>query len=146
MTSTHTTTQTPQPRLTLAAPPTAAVGLALALVIIFASNYHVGKDESGGTGPALVTAIGCLVLTAVLFGVVLPRTRRGTKTAMILGAVAIATIAIFWSGATPVLAAASFAATAGASSTRRGTRTVQVLAGVVTAAAVAITLAQSHLF
>ena len=141
-----TTVQNREQRFALAAPPAAAVGLALAFVIIFAANYDVGKDESGGTGQALVTAIGCLILTGVLFGVVLPRTRRGARTAVILGAIAVVTVVIFWSGATPVLAAASFAATAGASSTGRGTQIVQALAGLATVAAVAVTLAQSHLF
>ena len=140
------TMDTDRRRFALTSPPMAAVGLALALVIIFAANVNVGKDDSGGTGPALVTAIGCLVLTGVLFGIVLPRSRRSTLTAVILGAISIVTIAIFWSGATPVLAAASIAATMGTSETGRGTRAVQLPAAIATVAAVTITLAQSRLF
>lgn len=118
-------------------------GLAVALMIIFAGNYHISQGEHGGTGPALITAIGCLILSGILFGIVLPRFATPT-TATILGVIAAMSLAAFWSGATPVLAAASLAATSGRNRTRLA-GTAQALAGIATAAAVVITVATSHL-
>ncbi|MDX6216559.1 MAG: hypothetical protein QOG99_2143 [Frankiales bacterium] len=132
--------------LQITAPVAAGIGLALALAIIFAGNYHVSTGENGGIGPALITAIGCLILSGILFGVVLPSSASSSPTtATTLGIVAALSIIAFWSGATPVLAAASLAATSGRTRTRAA-GTAQALAVIAAAAAVIITLATSHLF
>ena len=132
-------------RRTAVQPPLlAGVGIALALVIVFAGNYHVGNGENGGMGPALITGIGCLVLTGILFALILPR-HITPRTAVIVGVLAILSIAAFWSGATPVLAAACLAATAN-QTPGRGVRVVQGLAVLAAAIALIVTLAQSHLF
>lgn len=123
----------------------AATGLALALLIIVAGNYHLTKGEHGGTGPALVTLIGCTILTAALFGFVLPRVNQPSRAALVLGILAVLSLAAFWSGATPVLAAASLAATTGAPATSGTARAAQVVGALAAAVAVAVTLAGSHL-
>lgn len=50
------------------------LALALALLIVFAGSYHIGKGENGGTGPALITGIGCLAITGILFAWIRPGT------------------------------------------------------------------------
>jgi hypothetical protein len=125
---------------------TAAVtGIAIAGLIIFAGNYNLEKGDNGGLGPAIITAAGCLIVTALLYGLVLPRTRASNRTAVILGILAVLSLALFWAGVTPVLAAAALAATARAPAATRGARIAQGAGGVATAIALAVTLAQSHL-
>ena len=121
-------------------------GFALGILIVVAANYHVQKGENGGTGPALTTAIICLVLAVALFGYVVPRAKNVERTTLILGVVAFVSLAAFWSGVTPVLAAATIAAAARLSAPTRKATVGQALAVVATVAALAITLAQSHLF
>jgi len=146
MTTTSSTLNLARPR----AQTTAVTGLGVAGLIIFAGNYNVVKGENGGVGPAIITAVGCLLVTAVLYGAVLPRTRRSNRTAVILGILAVLSLAAFWSGVTPVIAGAALAttatapATAGASS--RGTRLAQAAGGVAALIALVVTLASSHLF
>jgi hypothetical protein len=139
-----TTTSTPSPARPLAQ--TAAVtGIAIAGLIIFAGNYHVAKGENGGLGPAIITAVGCLLVTAVLYGAVLPRTRRSNRNAIILGILAVLSLAAFWSGVTPVLAGAALATSETTPATSRGARIAQAAGGVATIIALAVTLASSHL-
>lgn len=125
---------------------TAVAGLAIAAVIIFAGNYHVAKGENGGLGPAIITAVGCLLLSGVLYGAVLPRTRGSNRAAIVLGILAVLSLAAFWSGITPVLAGAAIATTSGAANASRGARLAQAAGVAVTIAALAVTLATSHLF
>ena len=139
-----TTTSTLNPTRTVAQT-TAVTGLAIAGLIIFAGNYNVGKGENGGVGPAVITAVGCLLVTALLYGAVLPRTRRSNRTAAILGILAVVSLATFWSGVTPVFAGAALATTASASVISRGARIAQAAGGVATVIALAVTLASSHL-
>src|SRR5690348_18237624 len=103
-----TTTAAPTtPRLK----PTAVgtTGFVLAMVIIVAGNYNVPKGENGGTGPAISTAVLSALLAAALFGWVIPRIRRPERATLILGIVCVLSLAAFWSGITPVLAAATVA-------------------------------------
>jgi uncharacterized membrane protein len=126
---------------------TAAVGgLALAGLIIYAGNYHVAAGENGGLGPAIITAVGCLLVSALVHGLVLPRRQASNRAAIILGTLAALSLVVFWSGLTPVLAGAAVAATSDAGGTSRGARVAQVAGGIATAAALAATLATSHLF
>lgn len=137
------------PRTFAPTPPltqTAAVsGIAIAGLIIFAGNYNVGRGENGGLGPAIITAVGCLLVTAVLYGAVLPRTRRSNPSAVILGILAVLSLAAFWSGVTPVLAGAALATSASAPVTSRAARIAQAAGGVATIIALAVTLASSHI-
>lgn len=124
----------------------APIGLVVAGLIIFAGNYDVRKNENGGTGPAIVTAVICVVLAAVLFGYVVPRVRNANRTALILAAIGVVSIVAFWSGIPPVLTAASLAVAPPSAASPRSTKIVQALAAVVSAVALVGTLAQSHLF
>lgn len=123
----------------------AVAGIAVAGLIVFAGNYNIGKGENGGLGPAIITAAGCLLVTAVLYGAVLPRIRRSNRTAIILGILAVLSLAAFWSGVTPVLAGAALAANAGKADSSRGARIAQAAGGVATLIAFAGALASSHL-
>lgn len=124
----------------------AAVGMALAVVIIVFANADVPKGENGGTGPAVFTAVLCVVLTAALFGYVLPRARDAQRTALVLAVVAVVSVVAFWSGVTPVLAAAAVSAAGrGAGSSDRKTSVLLGLAALASALAVVVTLAQSSL-
>lgn len=134
------------PRPLSATAPLAATGLALAGLVIFAGNYDVQPGENGGTGPAIVTAVICVVLAAVLFGYVVPRARNHDRIAFVLGLVGFVSLAAFWSGVTPVLAAAALAVAPRSASPDRKASVGQALAGFATVAAVVVTLAQSHLF
>jgi len=141
------TTTTPDRRTTRLPSQTVAVGgLALAGLIIYAGNYHVATGENGGLGPAIITAVGCLLLSALLHGLVLPRRQGSNRAAIILGTLAALSLVVFWSGLTPVLAGAAVAATSDTGGTSRCARVAQVAGGLATAAALAVTLATSHLF
>lgn len=124
-------------------PTTAApVGLTAALLIVFVANYHVPKGENGGLWPAVVTGVGCLVVAAIVFGVVLPRHPNTERTALVFGILAILSIVVFWSGITPVLAAASAAS---GETTSVVTRVIRVLAGIATMVVIVAVVAGSHL-
>jgi len=124
----------------------APIALVVAGIIIFAGNYDVRKGENGGTGAAIGTAIICVVLAAVLFGFVVPRARNLNRTALILGIVGFVSLVAFWSGVTPVLAAAAVAVAPPATAPGRAAKVGQGLAIAASLAALVVTLAQSHLF
>ncbi|HET6909754.1 MAG TPA: hypothetical protein VFH54_10485 [Mycobacteriales bacterium] len=123
----------------------AALGVAVGGVIILFGNADVKKGDNGGLGPAIGTAAIVVVLAAVLFAVVLPRVQNARRTAMIIGIVGVVSIVAFWSGVTPVLAAAAIAAVPPGEPRDRGVAIVQVLALVATALALIVTIAQSSL-
>lgn len=124
----------------------AAIGLTLAAVVIVAGNYHVAPGENGGTGPAIFTAILCVLLTAAVFGVVVPRVRRLERSTLVLGILAVVSLAAFWSGITPVLATSAFAVAARGSDLDRKAAIGQAMAAGAALLAVGWTLANSHLF
>jgi len=124
----------------------APIGLVVAGLIIFAGNYDVRKGENGGTGPAIGTAIICVVLTAVLFAVVVPRARNANRAALVLGVLAFVSLAAFWSGVTPVFAAAAIAVAPPAPGTPQSTKVAQGVAVAASVLALVVTLAQSRLF
>lgn len=124
----------------------APVGLVVAGLIVFAGNYDVRKGDNGGTGPGIVTAIICIVLAAALFGHVVPRARNRNRTAIILGAIGFVSIVAFWSGVTPVLAAAALAVAPPSAEMPVWTKVAQGAAVVASLFALVVTLAQSRLF
>lgn len=140
-----TTTTSDRRAVRLTSQTAAVSGLALAGIIIFAGNYHVARGENGGLGPAVITAVGCLLLSAILHGLVLTRTRSSNRVGTILGMVAVLSLVVFWSGATPVLAGAALAATSDAGRTSRIARIAQVCGALATTVALAVTLTSSHL-
>lgn len=86
------------------------------------------------------------MLAAALFGFVVPKARNVDRTALILGIVGFVSLVAFWSGVTPVLAAAAVAVAPPATSPSRAANAGQGLAIAASIAALAVTLAQSHLF
>lgn len=122
------------------------IGIVLGAVVIFAGNYNVKKGDNGGLGPAVVTAVILVALAALLWFVVRPRVQNANRTVIILSVIAIVTIIAFWAGVTPLLAAAALAAGAGATQLGKAARVLQVIAVVVAAVTVVVTLAESNLF
>jgi drug/metabolite transporter (DMT)-like permease len=108
----------------------AIAGLVGAAIIIVFGNTNVdhAAGENGGLGPALVTGALCLVLAAVLFAWVLPR-YNGRRTQVVLAVLTVLSLAVFWSGATAVLGAATAAVT------RRSSGSFSVAGWVAIAAA-----------
>jgi hypothetical protein len=112
--------------------PVAIGGLVLAAIIILVGNTNLDPGENGGTGPAIITAVICLVLAAALFLFVVPRARNTDRTALILGVAAVLSIAVFWSGVTPVLAAAAVAVARRAPAPGRAALAGQILGVLAT--------------
>lgn len=139
-------TTTSQVRSSSPAGVLAGIGLVVAGVIIFAGNYDVKKGDNGGTGPAIVTAIICVVLAAALFGYVVLRARNVTRTALILGIVGFVSLIVFWSGVTPLLAAAAVAVAPPSSRPETPAKVAQGLAVAASLVALVGTLVQSSLF
>ena len=128
------------------APTFAMVGFLLALIVIVAGNYHVAKGEKGGTGPAIFTTVLCLVVTAAMFGLLVPRARHIERTTLILGILTVISLMAFWSGITPVLAATTLAVAARGTALGKKAATGQALAVAAALLTVGWTLATSHLF
>ena len=124
----------------------AVVSLVLAAVIIFLGNYDLQPGDNGGLGPAIVTAVGCLVVAAIIYAVVLPRTRRPDRTALILGILAVLSIVVFWSGVTPVLAGGALAVTGGRGEVSRTGRVAQIAAVVATVLVLVVSFTQTRVF
>ncbi len=142
MTATTTTPKRPTPK----APTLAGAGLALAVIVVVAGNYQVAKGEHGGTGPAVSTAVLCTVVTAAMFGLLVPRVRRVERATLILGILTVISLVVFWSGVTPVLAATTLAVAARGTALGKKAATAQTLAVAAALIAVGWTLATSHLF
>jgi len=116
--------------------PYAVAGLLGAAVVIVLGNTNVDAGEDGGLGPALITGVGCVVLAALLFAVVLRRF-SGTRTQVVLAVLTVLSLIVFWSGATPVLGAATAAAgrrTTAAGRRPSGSFTVAGWVGIAAAA------------
>jgi hypothetical protein len=123
----------------------ATAGIALAALIVFAGNYNVPSDENGGTSEGIATGILCLAVAALLFGLVVPRTRNGERTVLILAILTLLSLVVFWAGLTPILAAGTLAV---ANRTHASTRRTAILGTLAIAAAVLTvvwTLLNSHL-
>jgi hypothetical protein len=140
MTTTTATSRTPKPAVL------AAIGAVLAAIVIFAGNYNVQPGENGGVGPAIVTAVICVVVAALLFGLVVPRFEGSERTVIVLGVLTVLSMAAFWSGVTPLLAAATLAVAAPITGRRWPVGVTRVVVVVATVLVVAWTLATSHVF
>ena len=123
----------------------ASVGIGLAGVVILVGNWHVPAGQHGGAVPALVSAVLCAAVAGVLFGLVVPRSRRAGRTTLVLGILAVLSLVAFWSGVTPVIGAAALAARPAATERSRASAVGSVLAVVSGAAVVIWSLATAHL-
>ena len=142
MTATTTTATSRMPKPAVLA----AIGAVLAAIVIFAGNYKVQPGENGGLGPAIVTAVICVVVAALLFGLVVPRFAGSERTVIVLGVLTVLSIAAFWSGVTPLLAAAALAVAAPITGRRVLVTVTRVVVVAATVLVVVWTLATSHLF
>ena len=126
-------------------PRLALIGIVAAAVVIVLGNYNVQPGENGGVDAGISTAVMCAIAAALIFGLVLPRVHTGHRAAVVFGVLTILTVPIFWSGVTPILAAATW----GANDARPAGRGVVVLRWValgLAALTVVVAVATSHLF
>lgn len=88
-----------------------ATGLAaavLAALALAAANF-TGTGESGG-GAEYAGTLGASVLVALaLFGWIIPRSARPSRTGLVVGLLAVLSVAAFWSGLPYVLGPAAIA-------------------------------------
>ena len=122
------------------------IGIALGGLVILAGNTDLKKGDNGGLGPAIFSAVLLLVVAALLWYVVLPRVKNVARTVIIISVLAILSIAVFWLGVTPLLAAAAVAVAAKSAQISRGALVLQVLSIVAAAATVVVSIAQSRVF
>lgn len=122
------------------------LALLLGGLVILAGNWDVEADENGGTKEAWISAGILVVVVAILWFVVLPRVRNTDRTAIILSVLAILSIAVFWLGITPALAAAALLALGRSAAPSTAAKVLTVLAAVAAVVTVVGTLVQSHLF
>ena len=114
-------------------------------MVILVGNWHVPAGQHGGAGPALASAVLCAAVAGVLFGLVVPRTRRTGRATLILGILAVLSLPLFWSGVTPVIGAAAQAARPAAIQRSRAAAVGSILAVASGASVVIWTLATAHL-
>ena len=79
---------------------------ALSAIALAAANF-VGTGDNGGGAEYAVTLGGSLLLALALFGWVIPRTDRPARTGLIVGLLAMLSLAAFWSGLPYVLGPAA---------------------------------------
>jgi hypothetical protein len=89
------------------AAPALGVGLVLAVIAIILANTNVGDGENGGTGPMVGTLIFIIVVAALMYFLLLPRASSATV-GIVIGVIAVVTVAAYWSGLPFVLGATGF--------------------------------------
>lgn len=114
--------------------------------VIFAGNTDLKKGDNGGLGPAIFSAVVVLVAAALLWFVVLPRVTNENRTVVIAWVLAILSIAVFWLGITPLLAAAAVALAANAHRLAKPALVLEVLAVLAAAASIVVSIAESRVF
>ena len=76
-----------------------AGGPAMSLVVVATAVANfAGNGDNGGPGPYAVGIVVCALVAALLFGRVLPSTADPARAGWILAALALVTLAVFWSG------------------------------------------------
>ena len=86
-----------------------AIGVAAALLTaaaLAAANFTGSGDNGGGAEYALTLGVS-LILALALFGWVIPRTNRSARAGLVVGLLAILSLAAFWSGLPYVLGPAA---------------------------------------
>ena len=141
MTATTTTPTTRTPGTAVLA----ATGAVLSAVVILVGNYNVPAGENGGLADGITTAVLCAVVGGLLFGLVVPRLRGSERTVLVLGIVTVLSLAVFWSGVTPLLAAAALAVAGPVAAPRVSTTIVRWVVVAATVLVVVWTVANGHL-
>ncbi len=105
---------------------------ALSAIALAAANF-VGTGDNGGGVEYAVTLGGSLLLALALFGWVIPRTDRPARTGLIVGLLAMLSLAAFWSGLPYVLGPAAIVlGLLGRTTSKSGAQgTIAVVLGVV---------------
>jgi len=105
---------------------------ALSAIALAAANF-VGTGDNGGGAEYAVTLGGSLLLALALFGWVIPRTDRPARTGLIVGLLAMLSLAAFWSGLPYVLGPAAIVlGLLGRTASKTGAQgTIAVVLGVV---------------
>ena len=114
----------------------AAIGLA-------AANFLGEDGENGGLGPYVGTLAVSVAIAVVVFGWAIPRSERPARAGIIAGALALLSVAVYWTGVPYVLgpAAIAYGLLGRARTDSRGAGTVAVVLGALaTVAAVAAVL------
>jgi hypothetical protein len=112
----------------LAGPVAVVVALAATLFANLSS-----EDGNGGTGPAIVCAAAVLIAGGVVYGLIVPRARRGarlSRAAMYMGIAAFVSVLAFWSGLPLVIAPAAIVLAASAPARDRDATIAYVLATI----------------
>ncbi|HET9675612.1 MAG TPA: hypothetical protein VFP31_12545 [Gaiellaceae bacterium] len=79
---------------------------ALTAAALAVANFGGGGDD-GGTGPYIVTLAVCIGIAVVLFGWAIPRTTHPARAGLIVGALGLLSLPVFWSGLPYVLGPAA---------------------------------------
>jgi hypothetical protein len=85
------------------------LAVAIAVAAVAVANF-AGNGDNGGAGPFAVGAVVAIAVGALLFARVVPRAIEGdrpARTALILAALSVLTLLVFWSGLPQVLAPAA---------------------------------------
>lgn len=119
------------------------IGAATAVLVTLAlagANFIGGEDENGGVGPYVVTLVVSVAIASALFGWAIPRAERPGRAGLIVGALALLSLPVYWTGLPYVLgpAAAVLGLLGRARSEGRGAATTAVVLGALaTAGAIA---------
>ena len=141
-----TRTPTATDRTSLNAAALLGVGVLLGGFVIFAGNTDLKKGDNGGLGPAIFSAVLLLAVAALIYFIVLPRVRNVGRSVIILSVLAILSIAVFWLGITPLLAAAAVAVAAKTAQLAKAAVVLEIIAVVAAVATVVISMTQSRVF
>ncbi len=79
---------------------------ALTAIVLAAANF-TGDGDNGGAGPYAFTLVLSLAVAAILFGWAIPRIERPGRAGVIIGALALLSVAAFWVGLPFVLGPAA---------------------------------------
>ena len=79
---------------------------ALAAAALAVANF-TGSGDNGGTGAYLGTLVVSIALAAVLFGWAIPRTAQPARAGLIVGALGLLALPVYWTGLPYVLGPAA---------------------------------------
>jgi hypothetical protein len=84
------------------------IGAAISTAVALAAANFMGDAGENGGGPEYAITLAVSLLVAVgLFGWVIPRTERPAKVGLVVGVIAVLSIAAFWTGLPYVLGPAA---------------------------------------
>ena len=85
-----------------------AIAIVSAVIADILFNINVDKGENGGTGPMIGVGIALVVLGFILYFWAFPRFSDSAKSALVVGIIAVVSLAVFWSALPLLLAPAAF--------------------------------------